>query len=87
MKNHSSPALLLQNSKRRIMNHLLHRSRSLMTFTQKTKNAFSTTYSLKFPPLMRKVCIPESDLKITFSSSSGPGGQNVNKLATKVDVR
>merc|ERR1712066_835088 len=30
---------------------------------------------------------PPQELKITFSSSSGPGGQNVNKLATKVDLR
>lgn len=26
-------------------------------------------------------------LKITYSRSSGPGGQNVNKLDTKVDLR
>merc|ERR1711953_652578 len=30
---------------------------------------------------------PLQELKITFSSSSGPGGQNVNKVATKVDIR
>jgi len=34
-----------------------------------------------------KYKIPVNELKITYSSSSGPGGQNVNKLATKVDVR
>jgi len=34
-----------------------------------------------------KYTIPVNELKITYSSSSGPGGQNVNKLATKVDVR
>lgn len=27
------------------------------------------------------------ELKITYSRSSGPGGQNVNKLDTKVDLR
>ena len=27
------------------------------------------------------------DVKITYSTSSGPGGQNVNKVATKVDIR
>ena len=31
--------------------------------------------------------IPQEDLRVTYSSSSGPGGQNVNKLATKVDIR
>ena len=30
---------------------------------------------------------PLEELKITYSSSSGPGGQNVNKVATKVDIR
>lgn len=27
------------------------------------------------------------ELDITYSRSSGPGGQNVNKVNTKVDVR
>jgi len=31
--------------------------------------------------------IPSKDVKITFTTSSGPGGQNVNKVATKVDIR
>jgi ribosome-associated protein len=30
--------------------------------------------------------IPESELKFTFSHSSGPGGQNVNKTNTKVTI-
>ncbi|MHC4552993.1 MAG: alternative ribosome rescue aminoacyl-tRNA hydrolase ArfB [Planctomycetota bacterium] len=34
----------------------------------------------------RKLSIPESDLTFTFSRSSGPGGQNVNKLNTRVTV-
>lgn len=33
------------------------------------------------------VNIPKDQLIITFSRSSGPGGQNVNKLNTKADVR
>jgi len=27
------------------------------------------------------------ELEITYSTSSGPGGQNVNKVNTKVDLR
>jgi ribosome-associated protein len=33
---------------------------------------------------MLKIEIPENELLITFSKSGGPGGQNVNKLNTKV---
>jgi ribosome-associated protein len=33
---------------------------------------------------MIKILIPENELVIQFSKSSGPGGQNVNKLNTKV---
>ena len=31
--------------------------------------------------------VPESELQIDFSHSSGPGGQNVNKTATKATAR
>lgn len=31
--------------------------------------------------------IPINQLKITYSRSSGPGGQNVNCVDTKVDLR
>ncbi|KAI8095555.1 hypothetical protein BDF21DRAFT_393872 [Thamnidium elegans] len=31
--------------------------------------------------------IPKEHVSIAFSRSSGPGGQNVNKVSTKVDLR
>ncbi|TNV81718.1 hypothetical protein FGO68_gene9397 [Halteria grandinella] len=37
------------------------------------------------PP--RKIYIPESYLEVNHSRSSGPGGQNVNKVNTKVELR
>jgi len=34
-----------------------------------------------------KVAIPRSELRFTFVRSSGPGGQNVNKVASKAVLR
>jgi ribosome-associated protein len=34
-----------------------------------------------------RIRIPLSELRFTFSRSSGPGGQNVNKLNTKATLR
>jgi ribosome-associated protein len=35
----------------------------------------------------RQIAIPRSELRFTFVRSSGPGGQNVNKVASKAVLR
>jgi len=36
--------------------------------------------------ITRSLCIPLSELQFQFSRSSGPGGQNVNKRETRVEL-
>jgi len=38
-------------------------------------------------PITYNIAIPETELTFTFIRSSGPGGQNVNKTATAVQLR
>ena len=37
--------------------------------------------------IARSISIPDNELTITYIHSSGPGGQNVNKVATAVQLR
>jgi len=39
------------------------------------------------PLVVDQLVIPEAELRWTAVRSSGPGGQNVNKVASKVDLR
>ncbi len=34
-----------------------------------------------------QISIPESEIQIEFTGASGPGGQNVNKVSTKAQLR
>jgi ribosome-associated protein len=36
--------------------------------------------------ITKKIIIPSSEIQFRYSRSSGPGGQNVNKLSTKAEL-
>ena len=38
-------------------------------------------------PINDQLTIPAAELSVSFARSGGPGGQNVNKVATKVEIR
>jgi len=42
---------------------------------------------MKHLPITDEVTVPAADLSWSAARSSGPGGQNVNKVATKVTLR
>lgn len=82
-----SPEVLYPNSKQRLYTPSLPEVRcsfrSLQSvFIHTSLSSQPTKEGEKFNGV-----IPLDKLKITYSRSSGPGGQNVNKVDTKVDLR
>ncbi|XP_032454654.1 peptidyl-tRNA hydrolase ICT1, mitochondrial [Nasonia vitripennis] len=50
-------------------------------------NLSSPNFLAKDPSAKFSGYIPIKEIDVTYSSSSGPGGQNVNRVSTKVDLR
>ena len=48
---------------------------------------FSPKYNIDNSSQKEKGLIPEDEIEFQFSRSSGKGGQNVNKVETKVEIR
>ena len=58
-------------------------------YTEKSGRIHTSTASVAvlIPPKIKKIEIKPEDLEISFFRSSGPGGQNVNKVETAVRIR
>jgi protein subunit release factor B len=48
---------------------------------------FGRRISRTFCEITRKIEIPQDKLEFSYARSSGPGGQNVNKVNSKVEIR
>ncbi|KAI8639895.1 hypothetical protein BD408DRAFT_391610 [Parasitella parasitica] len=59
--------------------HLAKRFYTAKTWTFKEATSWQQSFNQSH--------IPKDNISISFSRSSGPGGQNVNKVSTKVDMR
>jgi len=101
MQSLARPALLLKHLSPRISLSDLASQQTSILLCKTRKCSSTSTLDALYPgssgykagpppqikPLYFSGYIPIKELSITYSGSSGPGGQNVNKTSTKVDIR
>ena len=59
----------------------------MLTYECKRHGSIDGQSPMKILIINESTCIPTSEFVLSFSRSSGPGGQNVNKTSTRVELR